>query len=105
MAGTVPLFQRDADGLLHQVPPDQADAMRAQRECSHVNLVIDVLWTDEEVQQRKDEEAMTQAAIVAAQEAAAQRVADVNAKLERLGLTAVDVATILTEANKLPQQS
>lgn len=99
MAGTVPLFQRDADGLLHQVPPDQADAMRAQRECSHVNLVIDVLWTDEEVQQRKDEEAMTQAAIATAQEAAAERVATLNAKLEKLGLTPADVATLLGQAS------
>lgn len=44
----IKLFERDADGLLHQVSPDEAEARRAGRAVSSVHLVIEVLWTDEE---------------------------------------------------------
>lgn len=48
MAGQIRLFEKDADGLLHQVAPAEAEARRAGRAVSSVQLVIEVLWTDEE---------------------------------------------------------
>lgn len=102
MTGSVPLFEKDAHGLLHQVSPEMADEARQGRRCSQVCLAIDVLWTQQEEAARNAEEA--EAARLAAEQAAAQaQLADVKAnkvrqvetKLSKLGLTVEDLRNLM----------
>lgn len=98
MAGEIRLFEVDANGLLHEVPPDQAAQRRAERDCSHVNIVIDVLLTDAELAQRQADAAAAASAAAAAQKAASNRAAErivALDKLAQLGLTAEDVDALL----------
>jgi hypothetical protein len=57
MAGIIRLFEKDLKGLLHEVPPGDAEARRQAGTVSRVSLVIDVLLTDVELEQRAREEA------------------------------------------------
>lgn len=53
MGGVIKLFEKDASGLLHEVPAAEADARRSIGTISCVSLQIDVLWTDKEIQDRE----------------------------------------------------
>lgn len=46
------LFDKTADGLLFEVHPDE----RENRRVSHVNMSVDILWTDEDETARDAEE-------------------------------------------------
>jgi hypothetical protein len=101
MAGAIRLFEKDANGLLHEVDPDEADARRMAGTTSRVSLQIDVLWTAEELAQRAQDEAAALAARqqaiearqqVEAEKAAARQKAEV--KLAALGLTPDEVAAL-----------
>lgn len=48
MAGQIRLFEKDAAGLLHQVPSAEAVTRRAGRLVDHMMLTIEVLFTAEE---------------------------------------------------------
>ncbi len=99
MAGQVGLFEKDERGLLHQVPPEDAEERRRGRLVSHVNVGIDVLWTAEEEAQRQAE--------VAAREAEAERLRQANEQLQeqrlqrkaeiagRIGLTTDELRALL----------
>jgi hypothetical protein len=91
MAGTIRLFEKTPAGLLVEVAPDQAEATRAGRLLSRVNLEIDVLWTAEEAAERLAEERAAAAARdmkLIEDEAARERKAAALAKLEALGISA-----------------
>lgn len=98
MGGAVRLFEKTPEGLLHEVPPAEAEARRASGTVSHVALAIDVLWTDAEIAERQ---AMEEEARRADEAAAVEREADrlrkiaALAKLEALGITAEDLKDAL----------
>jgi hypothetical protein len=96
MAGSIPLFQRDADGLLHQIASDEAAQLRAQETpVTHINLVIELLIPAEELEARAAEEkANREKAEAAALARKAQRDAAL-AKMQSLGLTEQDLAALL----------
>jgi hypothetical protein len=96
VAGAIPLFQRDSDGLLHQIADDEAERLRAQEApVTHVNLVIDLLIPPEELEARAAEEkAHEEARLEAETMRKAQRDGAV-AKLQKLGLTEQDLAALL----------
>lgn len=89
------LFEKTADGLLVEIAPERAAAMRAARPYSTVALQIDVLLTDAEVAQREAESDAALAAMLEqrdAKEAKAQRQAEIAG---RLGLTTEEVRELL----------
>jgi DNA-directed RNA polymerase specialized sigma24 family protein len=97
------LFAKNADGMLHQVPPELEEASRAGRRFRHVVLSgIDVLFTAEEEAQRDAEE---EAARLAAEEhelalrEEAKKIQQAREqafrKLEKLGLSPDDIAAIM----------
>lgn len=101
MAGDIRLFEKNASGLLVQVAPDQADAIRSGRRVSRMAMEIDVLWTAEEeaahdVEEAAEAEARRQAAERTEREQveAEQRRSAAEAKLAALGLTADDIAAL-----------
>jgi hypothetical protein len=85
------LFEKDENGLLHEVPADQADALRATRRFTHSATTIEILFTEEEEAARNAEE---QAAQQAADAAVAERAASASrrqAVAMRLGLSEDDM--------------
>lgn len=85
------LFEKDANGLLHEVPTDQADALRASRRFTHCVTAIEILFTaEEEAARDADEQAAQQAAEAAAEEREA-RTSRRQAVARRLGLSADDL--------------
>lgn len=93
MAGTTRLFEK-LNGLLVEIDPSQADARRAGKRISHVNLSIDILFTDEEEASANAEEAANAAA---QQQAAADlqvKQAAAALKLDKLGLTVDDLKAL-----------
>ncbi len=102
MAGQIRLFTKNPRGLLAEVAPEDAEALRASRSCSRVSLVIDVLWTEEEEASRAAEIAAAEAARQAEAEAEAARLAAIEElrkgtlkKLERLGITPEELASLI----------
>lgn len=97
MAGQIRLFEK-VNGLLVEVPPEEAAKQREDRRVSHVSLAVDVLWTREEEAARdaeeaefarKNEEAAVEAEIVEERRQAARR------KLAELGITPEDIKDAL----------
>jgi hypothetical protein len=85
--GDDPIFERDADGLLHQVPADTVPGRRFHL----VYRAIGVLFSAEEEAARDAEEAQAAAAAVAEQEAAERAAAaeaslTIQERLARLGV-------------------
>jgi flagellar biosynthesis/type III secretory pathway protein FliH len=102
MAGQIRVFEKDANGLLHQVHPKSADAVRAGRRHSSMSVVVDVLFTPEEEAAREAEEAaaekaMQQAAADAAQAKAARdaALASARTKFAASGLTEAEIDAII----------
>jgi hypothetical protein len=101
VAGTIRLFEKDANGLLHEVDPSEAEARRMDGTTSRVSLQVDVLWTAEELEQRDQQAAAALAARQQATEARQQAEAEkaaarqkAEAKLAALGLTPDEVAAL-----------
>ena len=88
MASEIPLFERDENGLLHQVPPASAEATRAGRRVSTVQTVVAVLWTAAEEAARHAEEAAAAAALPPPVPTPAD-------KLARVGLTVDELKSLL----------
>ena len=55
MAASVRLFEKTAAGLLIEIDPAEADKRREGRRVSAVNLVVHVLFTDDEEKAHDDE--------------------------------------------------
>lgn len=102
MAGNIRLFEKDANGLLTEVPASEADVRRGGRRWSHVVIPIDVLWTEEEAAahdaeetaRREAEEAKRQAG-AAAEAEKAERAKAARGKLDALGISADDLKDAL----------
>lgn len=102
MAGQIRLFEKTPDGLLVELPPEQAEAVRRGRMVSRMAFEADVLWTPEEQAAREAEEAATlkaretrtreRAAVLAERMAQADAA---KAKLEAMGLTVDELRALL----------
>lgn len=98
MAGQIRLFET-VDGLLVEVVPADAAQRREGRRVSHMNVVIDVLWTAEEEAAANDEAVLMEtqhkieaaAADVLAKEAE-QRRAEIAG---RIGLTMEELELLI----------
>lgn len=89
------LFERDSSGLLHEVPADQADALRATRRITHLVIgAIDVLFTPEEEAARDAEEQEVQRAEAVRAAAQAEMKTRRQAALAKLGLTDEELAAL-----------
>jgi hypothetical protein len=89
------LFEKDAAGLLHEVPADQADALRATRRITHLVIgAIDVLFTPEEEAARDAEVQADQEAETARAAARAELKTRRQAALAKLGLTDEEFAAL-----------
>lgn len=91
MASKIRLFEKDAAGMLREVERDR----RGERPVSRVVLEIEVLWTDEEMAERAQDEAAHQArkAETRAAEAALQERR--KAIAGRLGLSMTELEELL----------
>lgn len=98
----VRLFEKQANGLLLEVSPEEADARRAGRRCSRTWLECDILFSVAEEAARDAEEAAFRAAAEisrGALEEEAKAIGRVREqalkKLEKLGLSAEDIKAIM----------
>lgn len=86
----VRLFEKNSKGLLVEVDPAEAEAKRAGRTVSHMNLTAEVLWTPEEEAAREAEKQEASAQLLA-RETAANRKSEVRqaalTKIQALGLS------------------
>ena len=102
MAGQIRLFEKDADGRLHEVAPGNAENLRQGRRVSHTNISIDVLWTAEEEAARAAEETESASRAKAAEEAQAKAAAHQAAirviaetKLKQFGMTPEEMQALI----------
>lgn len=97
MAGQIRLFEKTAAGLLVEVDPAEAAALRAARRFTHMSISADVLLTSEEEAARRAEEAEAEAEMLTKLAAKEKRTEDrdkAEAKLTRLGLSAEEIAAL-----------
>lgn len=104
MAGQIPLFEI-VDGLLRQVHPDKADAMRAKHRTKRVApLVIDVILTQAELDQleadgiafkaRREAQKKREAEMEAVNQRSLDQAIAAKAKLAKLGLTPAELEAL-----------
>jgi multidrug resistance efflux pump len=107
MAGQIPLFEI-VDGLMRQVDPAKADAMRVKHRTKRVApLVVDVILTTKELKQleedaavfkaRRAEQAKMQAINEASVKATEKAREAAKAKLKKLGLTDEEVEALKSQ--------
>lgn len=97
MAGQIRLFEK-ISGLLSEVDPAMAEAVRGKRSYSRMAFEADVLFTEEEETAREidaSEAAQRKAAALAEQDRQAATLASAKAKLAALGLTNDEAGALL----------
>jgi hypothetical protein len=95
MAGDIRLFERNAAGLLVEIAPDKADERRAGRRISSVNLVIHVLFTDDEERAQDAELARLVAQTEQVQQDAVDKEKQRSQILARVGMSVEEIRILL----------